>query len=473
VVKHRSLWLEQVAGDAPDAPPLAGRQSADVAIIGGGLVGLWTAIRLKEAEPACDVVLLEQDICGGGASGRNGGFVLSWWPKLSSLSALLGPEEAIRVARSSEEAITEIQQFCAAHVIDADFRRGGWLWTATSQAQVGAWDGLLDLCARHGVEPFRELPPDEVGHRAGSPIHRAGVFEASAAIVQPAALTRGLRRVALNRGVRIHEHSRVRRFSRSEPVVIETDQGTLTVPRLVIASNAWAAGIRELSRSLVVISSDMVATAPARDDLGRIGWHPDLAITDSQTMVDYYRISADGRVVFGKGGWTIAYGGRIGPAFDRSARRAAEVTADFRRYYPQLGHVPITHDWSGPIDRTPNSLPLLGYLGGRRHIVYGVGWSGNGVGPSVIGGRILAAMALGRRDEWGAHPLIGKSVGRFPPEPIRFIGAHLVREAVARKERKELVGARPSWLATKLAGLAPKGLEDKNGNTTPRFPFSE
>lgn len=464
MVKHRSLWLEQVVGDAPDAPPLAGRQSADVAIIGGGLVGLWTAIRLKQAEPACQVVVLEQDICGGGASGRNGGFVLSWWPKLSSLSALVGAAEAIRIAQASENAITEIRDFCSAHAINADFRQGGWLWTATSQAQVGAWSGLLDLCAGHGISPFRELPPDEVGRRAGSSVHRAGVFEASAAVVQPAALTRGLRRVALELGVRIHEHSRVRRFSRNEPVVIETDQGRITAPRLVIASNAWAAGIRELSRSLVVVSSDIVATAPAREDLARIGWDADLSITDSQTMVDYYRISADGRVVFGKGGWTIAYGGSIGPAFDRSARRAAEVTADFRRYFPELDHVPVTHDWSGPIDRTPNSLPLLGYLGGRHHIVYGVGWSGNGVGPSVIGGRILAAMVLGRRDEWGEHPLIGRSAGRFPPEPIRFLGAHVVREAVARKERKEIVGARPSWLATRLASLAPKGLEDKTGN---------
>ena len=228
-----------------------------------------------------------------------------------------------------------------------------------------------------------------------------------------------------------------------------------------MASNAWSAGIRELSRAIVVISSDIVATAPAPEALADIGWHRDLSITDSQTMVDYYRISADGRVVFGKGGWTIAYGGRIGPAFDRSARRAAEVTADFRRYYPQLGHVPITHDWSGPIDRTPNSLPLLGYLGGRRHIVYGVGWSGNGVGPSVIGGRILASMALGRRDEWSEHPLVERSSGRFPPEPIRFLGAHVVREAVAQKERKENMDAKPGWLVSTLARLAPAGLEDK------------
>jgi putative aminophosphonate oxidoreductase len=459
--RHRSLWLEQVAGDAPDAPPHVGRETADVTIIGGGYVGLWTAIRLKELAPGCDVVVVEADICGGGASGRNGGFVLSWWPKLSSLAVLVGSAEAVRVARQSERAITEIRVFAKVHAIDADFRQGGWLWTATSQAQVGAWNGLLETCARNGVDPFRVVAPETVGRMAGSPVHRAGIFEPSAAVVQPAALVRGLRRVALELGVRIREHSPVRRFSRGQPVTIATDRGALTSGVLVIATNAWAAGIRELSRSIVVISSDLIATAPVPDELARIGWRADLSITDSQTMVDYYRISRDGRIVFGKGGWTIGYGGRIGAGFDRNARRAAEVATDFRRYYPALTHVPITHDWSGPIDRTPTSLPLLGYLGGRRHIVYGVGWSGNGVGPSVIGGRVLASMALGRRDEWGEHPLIGRTAGTFPPEPIRFIGAHLVRTAVVRKERKEIVDRKPSWLATRLARFAPAGLEDK------------
>ena len=135
--KHRSLWLQQVEGDSPDRPPLEDHAEADIAILGGGYVGLWTALRIKEHDPACDVAVLEQDICGGGASGRNGGFVLSWWPKLSSLTKLFGPEEAIRICRSSEAAITEIKAFCEANHIDADFRRGGWLWTATSQSQLG------------------------------------------------------------------------------------------------------------------------------------------------------------------------------------------------------------------------------------------------------------------------------------------------------------------------------------------------
>jgi glycine/D-amino acid oxidase-like deaminating enzyme len=434
-----------------------------VAILGGGYVGLWTALGIKRLDPSCDVAVLERDICGGGASGRNGGFVLSWWPKLSSLAVLCGIGEAVRVARGSEDAIEEIRMFCETHGIDADFHRAGWLWTATSAAQMGAWEGVVGLCERLGVGTFRRLAPEEVARRSGSSAHRAGVLETSAATVQPAALARGLRRVALESGVRIYEGTQVLGFGRRRPVKLRTPRGRLTADTLVVAMNAWAAALPELSRALVAITSDMVVTAPAPERLRDLGWTGGECITDSQTMVDYYHVTREGRVAFGKGGWGIALGGRIGADFDRNARRAATVEEDLRRYYPGLSHVGVTHDWSGPIDRTPTSLPALGLLGGREHILYGVGWSGNGVGPSVVGGKILASLALGRRDEWSEHPLVGKSPGRFPPEPIRYVGAHAVRAAVAAKERAEMRGEKPSRLAARLARFAPAGLEDKGG----------
>ena len=461
---HRSFWLQGVAGDAPDAPPLEGDERAEIAILGGGYVGLWTALRIKAHEPSRDVAVLEQDICGGGASGRNGGFLLSWWSKLSSLVALCGAEDALRVARGSEDAIGEIRDFCAAHGVDAHFRQAGWIWTATATAQMGSWAGVLATAEKLGVEPFRRLPSDEVARRTGSPVHRAGVFDASAATVQPAALVRGLRRVALEAGVRIYEHTQVQSFSRGQPIVLRTRRGQLTADKLVIASNAWAAGIRELARAIVAITSDMVMTAPAPGALSKIGWTGGECITDSQMMVDYYHATREGRIAFGKGGWGIAFGGHIGSDFDRNSERARTVAADLRRAYPMLGDLPITHDWSGPIDRTPNSLPVMGRLGGRPHIVYGVGWSGNGVGPSVVGGKVLASLVLERDDDWSRHPLVGRSAGRFPPEPIRWIGAHVVRGAVARKERAEAEERTPSRIDVALSRLAPAGLEDKTAH---------
>src|SRR5919202_295696 len=193
---QRSLWLVEALAGEQDAPPLEGDVNADICICGGGYSGLWTAIRLKEQEPSLAVVLLEADVCGGGASGRNGGFVLSWWHKFSSLQKLCGTEDAMRLARACEAAVLEIGSFCSENEIDAHYRQEGWLWTATNPAQIGAWAGTVaaieSACGEH---PFVELAPDEVAHRAGSPAHVAGVYEATSATVQPL-LARGLRRVA-------------------------------------------------------------------------------------------------------------------------------------------------------------------------------------------------------------------------------------------------------------------------------------
>jgi putative aminophosphonate oxidoreductase len=457
---HRSLWLQQ-ALDGPQAPPLSGAERADVAILGGGYVGLWTAIEIKRRDPACDVAVLERDVCGGGASGRNGGMVLSWWPKLASLIKLCGVDEALRVARASAEAIDGIAAFCEEHGIDAQFRRGGFLWTATTPAHVGSWNAVVDLCERHGVDAFEHLAPEEVARRAGSDRHIAGVFEARAATVQPALLARGLRTVALSLGVRIFEGTPATRFTRERPLVVETPGGTIAAEKLVVATNAWAAALPELRRALVVVSSDIVATPPIPDRLAEIGWTGDEGITDSQMMVAYYRTTADGRIAFGKGTAGIAYGGRVGDLFDRDHERSAMTASDFRRNYPELADVPIEHDWGGPIDRTPTSLPILGHLGGREHLLYGVGWSGNGVGPSLVGGKILASLALDERDEWSTTGLVDRAADPFPPEPVRFLGARLVREAVIRKERSELAGRPPRRLAVRMAALAPAGLEDK------------
>jgi glycine/D-amino acid oxidase-like deaminating enzyme len=242
---------------------------------------------------------------------------------------------------------------------------------------------------------------------------------------------------------------------------VRTERGLLAAEKLVIATNAWAASIRELRLAMAVMSSEMVATAPIPERLEQIGWTGGEGITDSQMMLDYYRTTRDGRIAFGKGGGSIAFGGRIDRRFDRNKRLATLVAAELRRYYPTLHDVAITHDWSGPIDRTQDSLPIIGRLGGRDHIVYGVGWSGNGVGPSVVGGKMIASLVLELDDEWSQSLLVDRSIDRFPPEPIRFFGAQVVRKAVARKERAESHEDAPRALDVWLAKLAPAGLEDK------------
>lgn len=454
----RSLWLEEALPGEDDAPRLEGALRADACVVGGGYTGLWTALRLKEREPSLDVVLVEADVCGGGPSGRNGGFVLSLWAKFPTLKKVCGAEEALRLGRASAEAVAGIGAFCAEHAIDAHFRPDGWLWAATGEAQLGAWEAAVAELAGHGAEPFVQLQPEEVARRAGSPAHLAGIFEPTAATVQPALLARGLRRVALERGVRIFERSPVVGLERSRPPRVRTARGSVVAERVVLATGAWAIRLLELRRALAVIASDMVATEPVPARLEEIGWTGGVCISDSRLLVNYYRTTRDGRVAFGKGGGALAFAGRIGGSFHGPSPRADEVEAAFRALYPALADVAVPVSWTGPIDRSANGAPFFGRLGGRPDLVYGAGYSGNGVGPSFLGGRILASLALGLDDEWASSGLAGGPAGRFPPEPVRFSGGLLVRRAVERKERAEDAGRRPGRVTTLVTRFAPPGL---------------
>ncbi|MEG4642620.1 FAD-binding oxidoreductase [Paracoccus sp. APAP_BH8] len=457
----RSYWQASVAAPAP-CPPQAGESRADIAIIGGGYVGLWTALTIKQHEPDCRVAILEQDICGGGASGRNGGFVMSWWPKIGTIRSFCSTEEALFLGRSAERAIAELGEFCQRHAIDAHFTQKGWLWTATTPAHMDAWNGTLQACELLGVTPFQRLSPDEVRHRTGSPAHLGGVFEHSNATVQPYALVQGMRRVALEAGVVIHESTAVRQIEPGRPARITTQGGALTADMVVLATNAWSAAIPQLARLFTPVNSSVVVTRPLGALFQDIGWTGGESITDSQLLVDYYRTTRDGRIVFGKGTGGIAYGARINGVFSDDTESTALTRADLFATYPMLPPDAVADSWSGPVDRTYDSLPVFGSLRDQPNILYGIGWSGNGVGPSRLGGRILASLALGRDDEWSRCSLVGRKCRGFPPEPFRYLGGKMVRNAVIRKEKAELQGRTAGMLDRMLAGLAPSGLEDKS-----------
>jgi len=458
---QRSFWMQEAEPALQACAPLAGSQTADIVIVGGGYVGLWTALTVKEISPQSKVVVLEQDVCGGGASGRNGGMAMSWWPKIASLLAFADVEDALFLARASERAIDEIEQFCGRYGIDAHFRRGGWLWTATSDAQHAAWEGTVQACARVGARPFEAMLPKDVASRTGSRMHRAGVFERGNATVQPARLLRGMRRVALERGIAIHENTPVLECSQGRPSLIRSARGTIRAKSVVLATNAWAASIPEISRLIVPVNSSIVVTQAIPGRLASLGWTGGEAITDSQLMVGYYRTTRDGRIVYGKGTGALSWGGAIDATFSHHQESCLMAEQDFRRAYPTLADVRVSHSWSGPIDRTYDSLPVFGTLAGTEHIHYGVGWSGNGVAPSLLGGRILASLALDRNDPWRRCALVGRKAKRFPPEPIKYLGGTLVRNAVRRKEWREARDLAARRIDVLLAGLAPAGLEDK------------
>ena len=271
----RSWWLREALArpefEGEPAPPLDGDTTADVVILGGGYTGLWTALHLKELDPGADVVVLEQDICGGGPSGRNGGFVSSFWDDLPHLAEAYGDEMALRICRVGDESVTAIGAFCEANGIDAWFLADGALGVATSESQVGAWADQVITADRLGVgNDLEVLDAAAARARVDSPVVFGGVFVEHGATAQPARLARGMRRVAMERGVRIYEGSPVTRFGAGSPSVAETPDGSVRAGAAVLALNAWAARMKRFRRAITVRGSYIVMTAPAPEKLDEL-----------------------------------------------------------------------------------------------------------------------------------------------------------------------------------------------------------
>lgn len=455
--KTRSLWLDEALTAEPDQAilPLRGGHLTDVLIIGGGYTGLWTALRIKELEPSTSVMILEADVCGSGASGRNGGLVLGWYAKLKNLIGVCGEEEAVHLTHAAARAVDEIGSFCAEHGIEAYYRKAGLLNVATTPKHMRDWQERVDFLERLGFSGAeRVLAPGEAAERGGSPLYLGGVFQRDAATVQPALLARGLRRVAIEKGVLIFEHSPVLEIGDHSPPFARTEHGAVIAKKLVLSTNAWAAGLQELRRSIIVLSSDMIATAPAPDRIAETGWTGGECITDSRLMVHYHQVTHDGRIAIGRGSGALAYLGHVTATFNNSNERSEVVEHGFRRMYPSLRDIEITNRWAGAVDRSRTNTLVFGALGGNPDIRYGVGYSGTGVAPSLIGGRILASSVLERDDEWSNSRLNRGAAILYPPEPVRFFGGLLVREATAYKEKREELGANPPKPIKMLASVA-------------------
>jgi putative aminophosphonate oxidoreductase len=447
----RPFWIEQALfHDGDLAPALQGAQRADVCIVGGGFTGLWTAIQAKQQNPSLDIAILESDLCGAGASGRNGGCLLTWSAKFFTLRRLFGEAEALRLVKASEAVVDRIAAFCREHAIDAELRQDGTLYTATSQAQIGTLDPVMRALEDCGIKSYYALPAEEVARRSGSARNLAGVYSPIAATVHPGKLVRGLRRAALAMGIRIYERSPMLDFSSGHPVTVRTPCGSIEAKKMVLAINAWMAStFAQFERTIAVVSSDMVITERCPDLLRQSGLVDGVSVLDSRTFVYYYRSTVDGRIMLGKGGNTFSWGGRIAPVFDQRSPYEAELTDALRSFFPALRDTPITASWNGPSDRSVTGFPFFGKLDGAPHIYYGFGYSGNGVGPSYMGGQILSSMLLDQDNAWTRSPLTNGPLGQFPPEPIRYVGSIVVRNAIRRKERAEDENRQP-WLVDRM-----------------------
>jgi glycine/D-amino acid oxidase-like deaminating enzyme len=453
---HISWWMEEArAALAPEPqPPLHGATTADVVILGGGYTGLWTAWFLKGHDPGCDVMLLEGDeLCGSGPSGRNGGFCYGMWEDLEALVRFFGADEALHVAETAQRSVDEIEAWLGANDVDAWFTRAGHLTVATSPAQDGAWASLVSTAHALGFgDRFVELDAAAVQERCRSPVFRAGLLQPENATLHPARLALGLRGALLEHGVRIHESSHVVRFREGPPVEVETTGGSVRAERGVLALGAWSSSLAAFRRSIVPRGTYIVVTEPAPDRLAEIGWTGGEGLGDWRTALHYFRTTPDGRIAFGAAAATAGAGVGLGPRLRYDEASIVKLVDDFRRFFPSWRDVAIEAAWGGPMDVTGRHQPSFGALpAGTVH--YGVGYTGGGVGPCHLGGKILAALTLGIQDEHTALPLVGMPLQRFPPEPLLSLGAAVTQYAIVRKDEAEDVGSQPDPFTDFIARL--------------------
>jgi glycine/D-amino acid oxidase-like deaminating enzyme len=460
-----SWWLDEVVtaeGAAPEAPALEGEIAVDVAIVGGGYTGLWAALELRAREPTLRIAVLEAEVVGWGPSGRNGGFVHGYWTNLTQLVSLFGRERALEVARAAARIVPAVRAWCERRREDVWIREAGYLNVSAAPAQDAALERAAASADALGVaDDVRYLTEEEVARHCRSPVFRRGVFYRDAAIVQPARLARALRRGALADGILLHERTRVTRLDAGKPCVLETPRGRVRAPEVVVAVNAAAAGWRPTAPHLTSFGSYVVLTEPAPELLGEIGWTSGVAITDARMFVHYFRTTPDGRVLMGSGSGPIGLGGRLDGRFTNDRPTAERAAAGLRRLLPSLAGVRIERSWGGPIDVSADHLPFFDTVPGTR-VHYGMGYSGHGVGPAWLGGKILASLVLSTDDEWTALPLRGRDVPALPPEPLRRVGGGLVRSAILACEGAEERGRRGP-LPARAAATLPRLLRMEIG----------
>ena len=436
------------------APSLIGEISADVAIVGGGYTGLWTALALKARKPSLSVTLIEASLCGSGASGKNGGKIHGYWASLQGMARNLGEDGALAVARAGTVAQDAIRAFATAPGRDVWWREAGNLRISCAPAQDAKIAGYVDTARRLGVADVAQpLTPAGVAHYCRSPVFRGGVFLPEGANLHPALLARALRKAVMEAGVTIYENTPMTDLDKGAPNRVRTPNGQIIAREVVLATNCDLANLPETRPHVSVFSSYAVMSEPAPAALEAMGWIREEGISDMRMFLHYFRKTPDGRVLMGSGSGPIAFNGHTDDSRLREDKpSASRAERGLRRLLPSFRDVPIAGAWGGQIDVSADRLPFFRTVPGTR-VHFGCGYSGHGVNPTYIGGQCLASLVLDENDMWANLPLVCRALPTLPPEPFRTWGGRAVRRAIIACEEAEEQNRRPPPLAGAVATL--------------------
>jgi glycine/D-amino acid oxidase-like deaminating enzyme len=431
--------------------PLEGEASCDLAIVGGGFTGLWAALH---AAPGRDVVLLEGDRCGWGASGRNGGFAEASLTHGLENGLSRWPDEIDRLERLGGENFAAMRTTLHGRGIDAAWEEPGVIDVATRPHEVPELAEAAEAARGHGEE-VTLLDREAVRAEVDSPTYLGGVWHhTGGALVDPARLAWGLRDAALTDGVRIHEHTPVTGLSRDgDGVALETGHGRVRARRVLLATNAYKPLVRAIRRYVVPVYDYVLVTEPlSEEQRGAVGWRRGQGIADSGNRFHYYRLTPPGagpgdgqggRILWG--GYEAIYHFRNGmrPELEDHAPTFELLAGNFAATFPQLEGIRFTHRWAGAIDTCSRFCVTFGRaLGGR--VAYAVGYTGLGVVASRFGARVALDLVDGRDSELTRLAMVRSRPIPFPPEPLRYAAIQATRSALARADERG--GRRGAWL---------------------------
>jgi glycine/D-amino acid oxidase-like deaminating enzyme len=437
-----SYWLRDPAPPDTGDPPLAPgeRVAVDVAIVGGGFTGLWTAIALTDTDPSLRVAVLEMEVVGFGASGRNGGFCEASLTHGLANGIRHFPDELETLEHEGIENLQALIAFTREHGIDCDLEETGTLALADRPYQADEFKAWVDEAAEYG-EHLEFLDRDAARAEVHSPLWHAGLYRPPGrdVMLDPAKLCRGIARVARERGVRVHEWTRVERMDRhAGGVTLTTAAGaTVVAANVVIATSAYSSWVDRLGSTFVPVYDYALVSDPlTSEQRDAIGWRRRQGLSDANNQFHYFRLTADDRILWG--GYDAIYhpGSRVSPELDRRLETFDRLEAQFSRAFPQLDGLGFPYRWGGAIDTTSRFTVTFGrLLGGRA--VYALGYTGLGVGASRWAAGVVRDMLLRPDEDRLKLRLVTSPPIPFPPEPLRSIAVDVVRRELDRADREE------------------------------------
>ncbi len=448
-----SLWWDTLPDDlrTPLGSPLPGAADADVAIVGAGYTGLWTAYYLIRADPSLRIAIVEAEQAGFGASGRNGGWASALFPaSIAALAKRSSRDAAIRMTRAMQATVDEIGAVAAAEGWDIGWAKGGTVVAARSPLQRDRARAEIDEWRSWGFgeDDYAYLDADDAARRIGATDVLAATYTPHCAAIHPARLARSIAREVVAAGVRLYEQTPAIAI---EPGVVRTAHGDVRAPIVVRATEGYTRTIAGEVRTLAPVYSLMLATEPLPDAVWQdIGLGQRETFSDGRRLIIYGQRTADGRLAFGGRGAPYHFGSRISPEQDRDPAVHAALWRVLTDLFPAVAGASVTHTWGGPLGIARDWWASCG-LDRATGLAWSGGYVGDGVGTANLGGRTLADLILDRRTDLIDLPWVGHSSPRWEPEPLRWAATNLGLRVMTRADTVEERTGRPSRAAQVFA----------------------